>query len=93
MIRPSVLRHEHFLIPEVHRPFIVDSLSLSSVLLRPDKYDQPGALTFKYESIFSAMGPGKFEYTLTAVKDTILSEFEKNDFGGLSRTELYLCDL
>jgi Linalool dehydratase/isomerase len=58
-------------------------VSLYSMLFDDDKYDEPESLTFNYDPIFYGMGPEKYVYNRTSLQQTILTEFERNDFLGV----------
>ncbi|KAI9034062.1 hypothetical protein DFJ74DRAFT_700453 [Hyaloraphidium curvatum] len=57
-------------------------VALYAVLCNDDRYDQPGALTFLFDPIFWGMGPEKFEYSATQLRDVIIDQMERSGWLG-----------
>ncbi|KAJ4152077.1 hypothetical protein NW765_017586 [Fusarium oxysporum] len=58
-------------------------VSLYAMLFDDDKYNQKGALEFKWAPIFWGMGAEKFSYTRQTLQDAIINEMERENWLGV----------
>ncbi|KAL3477569.1 hypothetical protein BJX99DRAFT_246137 [Aspergillus californicus] len=58
-------------------------VSLYTMLFNDDRYNEPGALTFKWRTIFWGMGPESFSYTRQSLQQAILTQMEREKWLGV----------
>ena len=74
---------------------LLKMVGLYEMLYRTGRYDRPGSLTFEFRPVFRGMGPERFEYDHGRLLETILQEFQRNDYLGCEcepNTVFVLCN-
>lgn len=58
-------------------------VSLHAMLFDSDRYDQPGALTFRWDPTFFGMGAEQFPYSRSSLQQAIFEDFERTGWMGV----------
>jgi hypothetical protein len=58
-------------------------LGMHSMLFDSDKYDEPGAISLRYEPILHGMGPEIYEYSTSSISDIIYWQMVESGFLGV----------
>ncbi|CAO2650781.1 Nn.00g020730.m01.CDS01 [Neocucurbitaria sp. VM-36] len=73
IIRENIMYSGHLLL----------MVSLYTMLFNDDRYNEEGALTFRWHPIFWGMGPETFSYTRKTLQEAILREMEREKWVGV----------